>query len=119
MSKPKSRKPGKEQEIIPELETLDEDLDLLDILLDQLSLMRDKVRGIASDLPCPGERRQEEWHGEEEREKDIVSEDRTSTDDDGESNLLDLMGTELWSRFHRKKMQTKRRRRPARKSRVG
>ena len=69
------------------------------------------LQGEASDPPRLGERRNERWRGEEDQGKDIESSDHTFTFEDGESSLLDLMGTELWNRFSRKKRRKERRKR--------
>ena len=69
------------------------------------------LQGEASDPSRLGERRNERWCGEEDQGKDIESSDHTFTFEDGESSLLDQMGTELWNRFSRKKRRKERRKR--------
>jgi len=76
------------------------------------------IQDEASDTPRLGERRQDKWRGEEDRGKDTESSDHTCTSGSGESSLLDQMGTELWSRFTRKKKRREQRKRRAENSRV-
>ena len=69
------------------------------------------LQGEASDPPRLGERSEEKWRGKEDQGKGIVYSDLTNISGSGESSLLDQMGTELWSRFSRKKRQKERRKR--------
>jgi hypothetical protein len=69
------------------------------------------IQDEASDTSRLGERRNEQWRGEEDREKDTASSDLTSTSGNGESSSSDQMGLDLWNRFVRKSKRYKQRKR--------
>lgn len=79
-------------------------LGILDDLAEAVARRR-AIINIATNSPCPDERREEPWGGEE---KGTASEALTNTDANGESSLLDQMGDDMWRAFRQKVKPKKR-----------
>ena len=79
-------------------------LGILDDLAEEVARRR-AIMSIATNSPCPDERREEPWGGEE---KGTASEALTNTDANGESSLLDQMGDDMWRAFRQKVKPKKR-----------
>jgi hypothetical protein len=75
-----------------------ESLGLCEDLVDELTRRRAKM--LDADSPRQRSKGGTSWRGQE---SSTGSEDPIDTASDGELNLLDQMGSELWNRFHRKK----------------
>jgi len=91
-----------------------EALGILGRLFEQLSLRSDILCGDAEGSPRPEERRKEQWRG---KEKGFASEDRTSTEEGGESSSLDRMVQDKWSRVLQEMRRNEQRRKRGKKSR--
>ncbi len=82
---------------------------ILDRVMLVLSQLYGKVGGDFSDLPRPGERRQNEWRGQ--RREDTEFWDHTDTTTSGELSASDQRARERWRRLEAKEKQKKKQRR--------
>ena len=73
-------------------------LGILDDLAEAVARRR-AIMSIATNSPCPDERRDGAWGGEE---RGTASEAPTNSDASGESSLLDQMGDDMWRAFRQK-----------------
>lgn len=94
-----------------------ESLGFLDRLALVMSWRCGNIGGVAASSPRQPERRYEKWRGEEERGKDTVSEDHTSTGGNIELKLSELPARQRWSIFLRNERQEREKRSSKKKSR--
>jgi hypothetical protein len=93
---------------------ISESLGFYDRLVLVMSRRSDIFSGDAEGSPRPEERRKEQWRG---KEKGFASEDRTSTEEGGESSSLDRMVQDKWSRVLQEMRRNEQRRKRGKKSR--
>ena len=93
---------------------ISESLGFYDRLVLVMSRRSDILGGDAEGSPRPEERRKEQWRG---KEKGFASEDRTSTEEGGESSSLDRMVKGKWSRVLHEMRRNEQRRKRGKRSR--